>query len=280
MCRLVLVIKLSLLSFVLQAQELPQLSPQTTIQQNIGLTDFTVVYSRPSRRGREIIGENGLVQNGKIWRTGADEATVIQFSDPVHVQGKKLLAGSYSLFSIPESQKWIIIFNKNSKQWGALQYKPEEEVLRIEVPIQKSEFTETFTIEWANLKEDKADLILKWEEIAVPISFELPTRNKALNNIDNELLKGSLSSGQYFTIAKYYVTHKIRVKDALKFALKGDEGNKYWVIRTLSEAYALNKDFKNAIKHAKRSLELSEKNKNWDYVKINKDNIRKWRKTE
>lgn len=137
------------------------LSPKETVSGTIGGAKTTIVYCRPSARGRKMLG--GKEPYGTVWRTGANEATTIEFSKPVKVEGKDLAAGKYSLFTIPGETEWTIIFNKVAEQWGAYDYKESEDVLRVKVPATKTtEFVETFTI-----TPEKDQISLKWENTAV-----------------------------------------------------------------------------------------------------------------
>jgi hypothetical protein len=142
------------------AQDKPS-SPKAEANGTIGQTKVNIVYSQPSARGRKIMGE--LVPFGKVWRTGANEATTIEFDKNVTIEGKDLPAGKYALFTIPNESEWTIIFNKNTKQWGAYDYKDADDVLRVNVkPIKTKEFVETFTI-----VPEKDQVVLKWENTAV-----------------------------------------------------------------------------------------------------------------
>ena len=142
------------------AQEKPA-SPQATATGKIGAANVKIVYCQPSARGRKIMG--GLVPYGEVWRTGANEATTIEFDKPVKIEGKDLAAGKYSLFTIPGENEWTIIINKESKQWGAYKYKQEEDVLRVAVkPTKTSTPVETF-----NIAVVKDEVQMKWENTAV-----------------------------------------------------------------------------------------------------------------
>lgn len=96
-------------------------------------TTIKIDYSQPSVKGREI-GKDLEPMKGKVWRTGANEATVFEVSKDVTIEGKKLPAGKYGLFSIWNGDKWTIIFNKTSEQWGAFKYQESEDALRVDVP--------------------------------------------------------------------------------------------------------------------------------------------------
>jgi len=105
----------------------------------------------------------GLVPYGEVWRTGANEATTIEFDKPVKIEGKDLAAGKYALFTIPGENEWTIIINKDVKQWGAFKYKQEDDILRVPVkPAKTSAPVETF-----NIAVGKDDIQLKWENTAV-----------------------------------------------------------------------------------------------------------------
>jgi hypothetical protein len=136
---------LVVLAFVAESQAQKAVSPKATVDAAISGAKVKIVYCQPSARGRKIMGE--LVPFGEVWRTGANEATTIQFDKAVKIEGKELAAGTYALFTIPGEKEWTIIINKESNQWGAYKYKASEDVLRVNVPAQQAkEFVETFTI--------------------------------------------------------------------------------------------------------------------------------------
>ena len=148
-------------AFQVNAQENKPASPKETVSETVGGAKTTIVYCKPSARGRKIMG--GLVPYGQVWRTGANEATTITFDKPVKIEGKELAAGTYGLFTIPGENEWTIIFNKESQQWGAYNYKESEDALRVKVkPSKTDSFVETFTI-----IPEKNQVSLKWENTAV-----------------------------------------------------------------------------------------------------------------
>jgi hypothetical protein len=126
--------------------------------------EVTVDYGRPNVKGREIWG--GLVPYGKVWRTGADEATTITLSGDVTVEGKALPAGKYAVFTIPEKDKWTVIFNKTAKQWGAFKYDSGQDALRVTVAPKKADFVESMDFEI-----DGPSVVLRWDELAVPVTI-------------------------------------------------------------------------------------------------------------
>jgi hypothetical protein len=144
------------------AQDKP-LSPLETVKGSIDGVNIEIVYSRPSARGRKMLGEKEPY--GTVWRTGANKATTIEFSKAVRIEGKELAAGKYSLFSIPGEKEWVIIFNKKWDQSGAWNYdqNKDQDALRVTVPAGKpAAFVETFTI-----TVDKDKVNLQWENSAV-----------------------------------------------------------------------------------------------------------------
>ena len=140
-----------------------QKSPKAEATSTVGSGKVTITYSQPSVKGREVWGK--LVPYDKVWRTGADDATTIEFAKDATIEGKKIVAGKYSLFTIPtKSGEWTIIFNKTAKQWGAYDYKEKEDALRVKVQSTKSSsLTEkmTFTVSADGI------VTLLWENLQV-----------------------------------------------------------------------------------------------------------------
>ncbi len=121
-------------------------SPPAKAEQKVGDATIVIDYSQPSVRGREIYGD--LVSYGKVWRTGANEATTFKTDKDIMVNGKKLPAGKYALFTIPGEKEWTIIFNSEPKQWGAYKYDEKKDVLQVKAKSTSHDMTEkmTFTI--------------------------------------------------------------------------------------------------------------------------------------
>jgi len=131
----------------------------------IGDVNVVLEYGRPNVKGREVWG--GLVPYGKVWRTGADEATTVTFSDDVKVEGQELPAGTYGLFTIPGEDEWTVIFNKTADQWGAFDYDAKQDALRVMVKPEKEEHVESLDFVIAD-----ASIVLRWELLAVPFRIE------------------------------------------------------------------------------------------------------------
>lgn len=128
-----------------------------------------VIYSRPQKNGRLVFGE--LVEYGKIWRLGANEATEIELFKDTKIGGNKLKKGKYSIFAIPLEDKWTIIFNKETDVWGAFTYDSKKDVLRIDVRIEKSkENAESFSIVFEK-NTSGANMIIAWDDVSAKIPF-------------------------------------------------------------------------------------------------------------
>ena len=123
--------------------------------------EITIEYGRPNVKERKIWG--GLVPYGQVWRTGADEASTISFSTDVTVQGEKLAAGTYGLFTIPGEDEWTFIFNTVSDQWGAFSYEAGKDALRVKAePATSGEHVESM-----DFVIDGSSVILRWEKLTV-----------------------------------------------------------------------------------------------------------------
>jgi hypothetical protein len=131
-----------------------------------------VTYSRPSKNGREVFGT--LVPYGKIWRTGANENTEIKFYQDIELAGKKVKAGTYSLFTIPGEKEWTIILNKELDYWGAFKYNEKSDVVRVTAPVSGlDDPLENFSIQFEGKGEKGAVMKLGWDKtvVEVPIKY-------------------------------------------------------------------------------------------------------------
>lgn len=145
-------------------------SPNAAVTQTIGLTEIHITYGRPSVRGRVIFGD--LVPYGEVWRTGANESTVIIFSDDVKIAGDPVPAGTYSLYTIPGVDTWTIILN-HKLSWGT-QYDSEEDFLRVEARPEKSQHMEQMMLYFENVTDHTGDLIIHWDDVKVSVPIETP----------------------------------------------------------------------------------------------------------
>jgi hypothetical protein len=156
----------------------PRASQKQVVTQTVGFTDITITYSRPSVKGRQIWG--ALVPYDKVWRTGANEATTIAFSDDVTINGQALPKGTYSLHTIPGKDEWTIVFNNTANQWGSFNYDPAKDALRVKAKPHSDEFNEWLTYSIPKVDPDSATIEIKWEKLAVPFTVGTNTTQKVL----------------------------------------------------------------------------------------------------
>lgn len=156
----------------------PRPSPKATITQEIGLTDMTIVYSRPGVKGRQVWGT--LVPYDKVWRTGANEATTFAVTDDVRINGQLLPKGKYSLHTIPGKEEWILIFNKTADQWGSFSYDAAQDALRVKVKPEATNFREWLSFDVPDVSTDSAKVVIRWDKIAVPFTVTTNTSEKVL----------------------------------------------------------------------------------------------------
>jgi hypothetical protein len=160
------------------ALKLPRLSQHQVITQTVGLTDVTVDYSRPVAKGRAIFG--ALVPYDQVWRTGANEATQITFSEDVTIDGRPLAKGVYSLHTIPGKDSWTLAFNKVAKQWGSFTYDAAQDALRVTAKPQKGPFAELFTITFPDVTSDSAVVALRWADVMVLFNVGTNTSSQVM----------------------------------------------------------------------------------------------------
>jgi hypothetical protein len=163
----------------------PRASPNASLMQTVGLTDITIKYSRPGKKGRTILG--GLVPYDQVWRTGANEATTISFSDDVTINGQKLAKGTYAFFTIPGNDQWTLVFNKQGEQWGAFNYDQSQDALRIQVKPETSPFFEWMSFDVDEMTTDTAKIELQWDTWSVAFTVDTDSTARTLNALKNAM---------------------------------------------------------------------------------------------
>ena len=205
----------------LQAQsaflDLPRASQRAKVSQRVGITDITITYHRPLVNGRRIWG--GLVPYGQPWRAGANENTLIAFSDPVTVEGKPLARGVYGLHMIPTENDWTIAFSKTNTAWGSFSYNPAEDALRITVKPRPSDFHEALTYDFDEVTPNSTTAVLKWEKLAVPFRIEVDTLDIVQKSLPVQMRGIQQYSWEpWDESAAYLLDNKGNPEDALKYA--------------------------------------------------------------
>ena len=147
-------------------------SPHESTSVEIGGHKVTITYGRPSLHGRKMIGEHEPY--GKVWRTGADEATTIETDAALDIGGLKVPAGKYALFTIPDPQSWTLIINKTAKQWGAFSYKESDDLGRTKMKVTKlSAPVEELTIAMTPNGANAFTLKLSWQDVEVTVPVKV-----------------------------------------------------------------------------------------------------------
>ncbi len=260
----------------------PAASPTATLTQQVGLTDVKITYSRPSTRGRIIFG--GLVPYGEIWRTGANSATKISFSDAVTIEGNKVPAGEYALYTIPEKEQWTIILHKNTGYWGTggPNYNKDEEAARFVVKShQLGESVNSFTIGLTDMTLSTANVEVAWEKTAVKFQIETEVDSKVMADIDRHIInRDAQSAGMYHQAATYYYETGKDLNQALEWATKASEasGGAFYIVHLKAKILAKQNKKKEAIAAAEESIKASKAANNMDYVRLNEELIKEVKK--
>lgn len=145
-----------------------RVSPNATVSQTIGTTEVLVTYGRPGVRDREVFG--GLVAFDEVWRTGANESTVIVLSDDVMIEGEEVPAGTYSIYTIPGEDEWSIIINEKLS-WGT-QYDESMDHVRVTAEQEESFYVEQMMIYFEDVAENSAEMVIHWDNVKVPVTIE------------------------------------------------------------------------------------------------------------
>jgi Protein of unknown function (DUF2911) len=245
----------------------PQPSPTQTIRQNFGLSSIELSYSRPGIKGRKIFGD--LVPFGKVWRTGANGATILTFADDVTIGGTKIPAGKYGLLSIPDKERWTLIITKQLDVTNPSAYKDDQDMVRVTAePMKMKETMETFTMQFANVKPSSCELHLMWENTAVALPITTDIETKIMAEIDQLMNK---DNRPYFAAAMYYMDAGKDLNQALGWFDKAAEiqPDAYWVQHQRANCLARLGKKDEAKAAAEKSKALAITAKNDDYVKLN-----------
>lgn len=250
-----------------QGLKMPQASSAQTIIQEFGMGKITVTYSRPNVKGRQIFG--GMEPYDVVWRTGANAATVITFTDNVKIEGHDVPAGTYGLFSIPNKNDWTVILSKNAKQWGAYSYKESEDFLRFSVkPKVVKDKTETLSIQFTNVMPTAAQMHIIWENYDIAMNLTTSIDEKVMANID-EAMKGEKKP--YFQAAQYYYENGKDLNKALAWMNEAEKADPKapWVRLWKGRVQLKMGDKAGAQASAQTGINLATELKNDEYIRLN-----------
>jgi hypothetical protein len=255
--------------------KMPAPSPTQTLKQDFGIGSIELIYSRPSMKGRKVFGD--LVPFNKLWRTGANAATRITFSEPIEIGGKKIDTGSYVLYTIPGIDNWEIILNKGLDNWGIDGYKETQDIVRFKIePMKMKKKLETLTIEFSDVKPETCSMDIKWERTSVSIPLIANFKDKVKMQIDAAMKTDNAqhpAEKPYWQAAQFYNEYDKNLPMALDNVTKAIAENKeaFWMWIYKAKIQKDMGDMAGAMESSKKSMELAAAAKNDDYVKMNKD---------
>ena len=258
---------------------MPQPSTTQKITQAFGMGSIELTYSRPNINGRSLLKENSdLAPLNKLWRTGANAATRLKFTDNVTIGGKRLDTGSYVLYTIPGKDNWEVILNKGLTNWGTDGYKEAEDVVRFKVKADKATGnTETFTMQFANIAFESCDLNIIWggTSIRIPISTNVKDRLRA--QVEKALSAEKVNPNAYYPAANFYYEWDKDMTKALNAATKATEVRQdgFWIFLLKAKIQRDMGDKVGAKASAEKCIELATTAKNDEYVKLGSELIKK-----
>jgi hypothetical protein len=245
----------------------PAPSPPQFVRQDFGLSAIELSYSRPLVKGRKIFGD--LVPFGKVWRTGANQATTIQFGDDVTIEGTKVPAGKYGLLTIPGEMEWTIILTKQLDVTNPSAYKQDQDLARFQEKTIDLPFSiENFTIMFNNVSSNSCDLELIWDKTIVTLPVKMDIDSKIMAQIDNAMNK---DNHPYYSAAIYYLDNGKDLNKALEWFNKATEQDPaaFFVYYQKARCEAKLGRKKDAMTSAQKSMQLAKEANNQDYVTLN-----------
>lgn len=260
-----------------QAQvKTPAPSPAGSVSTIVGLTDVKIDYSRPRVKGRKIFGEGAgfLEPFGKIWRTGANAGTIISFSDEVTVEGTKVPAGKYLIFTWPGATEWTVTLYKDLDLGGDTDhYDKTKEAANFKVKPEKlTEKVETLTFNITDISDDSkwAKIQMAWENTSVKFSIGVDFDARVMKSIEAST---KVSSGAYFQSAVYYLENGKDLKQAKEWIDKAADADPkaFWVYYQKARIEKALGDKTSAMASSKKSWEEATAAKNRDYVNMNEE---------
>jgi tetratricopeptide (TPR) repeat protein len=234
------------------AQELPQPSPTSTVDQRIGLTDFSITYSRPATRGRTIFGD--LVPYNQVWRTGANRCVILNASTDFTMNGNAVSAGEYALFTIPGETEWTIILSTQTDLWGSAGYSQDNDVVRVTAPAANGDFDESFTIGFKSLNPSGGEVVLEWANTEVSVNLEVDSDGESGKNVERAI---SDAKRAYRNAANYYSGRGDHEKAlaTIEIALQLDP--EYWYTNWVKAKILYSAgDTKAALKQGKKAMDM------------------------
>lgn len=253
--------------------KMPQPSTTQKISQDFGLGKIELTYSRPNIKGRAMLKENSeLVPLNQMWRTGANGATRLYFTDKVTMGGSTLDTGAYVLYTIPGKEYWEIVINKGLSNWGTDGYKASEDVVRFKVKAAKMGGApmETFTFQFANVQAESIELHLMWGNIAVSIPISTNVKDRIRAQVEKALAAETVNPNSYFAAANFYFEWDKDYNKALVNAQKATEANPkaFWIFLLTARIQKELGDKTSAKASAEKCIAIATAADNKDYVRM------------
>lgn len=254
-------------------------APSTTqkISQDFGMGKIDLTYSRPNIKGRLLLKENSeLAPLGQIWRTGANAATRLYFSDKVMMGGKLLDTGSYVLYAIPGKETWEIIINKGLTNWGTDGYKESEDVVRFKVKTMKMAVAaETLTMQFANIQAESCELHIMWGNTAVSVPMSTNVKDRIRAQVEKALSADPVNPASYSAAATFYAEWDNNNAKALENINKATAANPkaFWLFLQTAKIQQAMGDKIGAKANAEKCITVATEAKNADYVRMAKELI-------
>lgn len=258
---------------------MPQPSTTQKITQDFGMGKIELTYSRPNTKGRAMLKENSeLVPLNQLWRTGANAATRIHFSDKVTMGGTTLDTGAYVLYTVPGVDYWEVVVNKGLNNWGTDGYKQSEDVVRFKVKAAKTNSnTETFTFQFANVEAESIDLQLSWGKVVVSIPISTNIKDRLRAQVEAALSAEKVNPNVYQAAANFYYEWEKDYAKALQNVKKATEANPkaFWLFLLTAKIQKDMGQKADAKASAEKCIDIATEAKNADYVRMAKELISK-----
>ena len=253
--------------------KIPLTSQLSVLTQSIGVSDVTLKYCRPGVKGREIWGK--LVPYDAVWRTGANGATTISFSDTVKIEGHMVPPGTYGLATIPSKGAWTVILHNKPEIDGVFDYKQEYDVLRFTVTPEQGEFQEWMRFSFENLKENAATVVLAWEKVRISFTIETPTFDLVMRSA-----KSTIAYEPPMQAANYLLGKKTDLAQAMSWIDQSlSISENYWNLRVKAQILEATGKKNEGIAAMERAISIGEKMKSppFDFGQM-KEKLALWKK--
>lgn len=254
-----------------------RVSPACTVSQEIGISKVEVAFARPAVKGRKVWG--GLVPFGQVWRAGANTATTLTFSHAVQVAGKTVPAGTYGFFAIPGEKTWTLILNRKAKQWGAYDYKQEEDLMRWEAQPQPGPFLEYLDYRVVPLDTSHATVELGWENLRVSFPVVFDTKAIYWTHLEDTLKKAPDTDWvPWYQAAKYCQDQAIEPQKAQAWIEKSlKAGESFWNHETAARIHRDAKRMPEALAELQKAIDLSKGKAPKEYTENLEKELAAWK---